>query len=164
MSTFEQFFSGGGSTNIVPTTIISNKDSSGNHALTASLHVAYGEYIENAGSLSSDTYETVLNLTSKEGYIDFLCWASTDADAAAKVVTMRVTVDGTEVGAYASPSISTPNQGCILVGNKGVGTGMISAGERVYFSDSFKVEIKSSTTLAASGEIFIRYKGMYKTA
>lgn len=152
----------GGNNLLVPTTIIGNTDTSGNYVSIAAIrNGTSGTLVENAGALGSDTYETVLNLTSKAGYVNYLAWGSSHNDTTSKVVTMRVTIDGTQVFEGASDTLSSANRGCILLGSNS--SGSIDASEDVYFSDSFKVEIKSSTALSGSGEIYIRYKAQYKS-
>lgn len=110
-----------------------------------------------AGTLTANTWATVVDITSGKGFLKFACayrdtasWASGDLD-------MRVTIDGTVVITVDGSSSTTQNRGCVAVGFYDAA---IAAFDQLRFKTSLKIEVRSSAGQTAA---YAAVKYLYST-
>ena len=105
------------------------------------------------GSLTADTYSTILEITSGGGVITAL--AVIAKDATARTLTPRVTIDGTEVFEQVSDTLNASGEGVIVVGSFD-GTYLQETGG-VLWASSLKIEVDSSVTETDKSSILVSY-------
>lgn len=121
----------------LPPISVINKNSSGNYGISTPT-----QFSILSGALSSDTYSTILEITSGGGVIQSL--AVLGADATNRTITAKVTIDGNEVRELAG-TISNTNAGVIVFGSIDGGAALLDTACVPWFS-SLKIEVKSTLT------------------
>lgn len=96
-----------------------------------------------SGALTASTFKIMVNITGTSGKVP-IC-AVVTKDATARVISLRITLDGSYVTTITSSSISSSGYAIIAAGTTASSTVLID-GEPLRFKTSCLIEISSSLT------------------
>lgn len=107
-----------------------------------------------SGALTANVLATALSITGS-GKLKLLAIAS--ADATARTLRVKVTIDGTACFDSTSPSISTSQHGFVVVGQLNASGLMLIDATGAAFITSLLVEIASSLTETNKATVYTEY-------
>jgi len=137
MSVFTQFVGGGRISSII------NRDSSGGTSNNLTSASSLTRQLSSGSTGAAGTLTTILSVTGR-GTINFCAPAC--ADATARTIRLKITVDGVSIFDATSSSISTANHGIVGIGAFNYTTAPFIVFQPINFYTSLLVQIASSVS------------------
>ena len=135
-----------------PSISIVNKFSAGGYSVGTINNVLGKEIL--TGALTADTYATILEVTSGPGFLTILSVVANDTTA--RTLTIKLTIDGTEIFEATSDSITSADTGIIVLGTY-EGAGILSDANGRPWKTSLKIEVKSSLSETDKSTVYVAY-------